>query len=127
MGIVWAGDYIENSHNFSVYWHTNPASLPQTYYHQTPNSAAVYEFAEYARLGSHGYTYVRDADIDVTLHKNTLTGYGNLAGIIMQYIHTYETFTPNVSISISNFPLGFSISSVANQWTLETDAFAFPY
>ena len=33
LGIVWAGDYIENSHNFSVYWHTNPASLPQTYYH----------------------------------------------------------------------------------------------
>ena len=38
-----------------------------------------------------------------------------------------ETFTPNVSLTVSTIPLGFSISSVAHQWTLETDTFAFPY
>lgn len=126
-GIVWAGDYLETNHSFSVYWDTTPSIIPPTYYHPEPNSATVYEFTEYPRLGSYGFTYVRDADIAVTMHKNTLTGNGNLAGIIMQYTHTYETFTPNVSITISTFPLGFSVSSVAHQWTLETDTFAFPY
>lgn len=126
-GIIWAGNYWVTSHSFSVYWHNNSGITSPTYYHPSPNSAAVYEFSEYYEVGSYTSTYVQDADIAVTLHKNTLTGNGNLADIIMKYIHTYETLTPSVNLNFSQMPVGFSLSPVANQWSLETEPFRFPY
>lgn len=126
-GIVWPGDYWVTNHSFSVYWNVNPGMTLPTYYHPFPTSGAVYEFPEYCSLGAYDDRSVRDADIAVTLQKNTLTGNGNLAEIVMQYIHTYEALTYSYQLTFSDAPVGFSLSSVAKQWTLKTEALTFPY
>lgn len=126
-GFTWAGGYTVTDHSFSTTWDTTPAPSDPVYYHPFPNSGAVYEFREYNHPFPFDYRCVEYADIYVALHKNTLTGSGNMAEVVLEYIHTYQDFSANPNLSWSQVPLSFSVNSVNNQWTLKTDTAAFLY
>ncbi|MCI9080569.1 MAG: hypothetical protein HFH68_16960 [Lachnospiraceae bacterium] len=76
--------------------------------------------------------YVKEIyqETDITFHrlskrlhyfeKNKLTGGGNTTSIVAKYIHTYQSITGAINISLNKdgFGTGFALSDCPQQWSL---------
>jgi len=123
-GIVYSGGYTQSGSCTA----TSSSGLldpPVTRAEITPNAGTVWEFNE--TIGD--IDYVSKAEIDMTLTKNTLTGGGNTAEVVLKYIHTYQTHSGSINISATptSVGVGFSLNNVNKQWSIAAMLTNIPY
>ena len=123
-GFAWYGYYSVSSHSCERTWNYffDPDML--TSYVVQPNVAFAYTFEE-AMTINQATAYAEELDLNLTLQKNVLTGGGNEADLVMQYIHTYQTISGSLNLSYDSF--GITLNGVEKQWTLTSLFSGIPY
>ena len=120
IGVVWSGGFTATSASA-----TPAINLPVTMCASVPNMGRVWEFNEY--IGA--TVYQPRIDVNVTLHKNNMTGGGNTAEVVLQYVHTYADLSWSASIGVSTGgpSVGFSVSPQEQQWGIVCTITNVPY
>lgn len=127
IGYAWSGGYSASQEYAEAFWSDLNTAAVITATTGAPNAARVWMFNEYMVIGSS--KYYANTGISTALKKNTLTGNGNTAEVMLKYIHTYQSTTGSISISASSSGVGggFSLSSCPNQWELACYITGIPY
>ena len=111
IGLVWSGNFTVSSCRISAkdrFQDDVDIFLEEA----IPNAGRVWSFE--GRLDDERdlYNYTKAISLEATLSKNVLTGNGNTAEVVLQYIHTY---TSDVTGSVSINASGPSFSLIGGQ------------
>lgn len=127
IGITWAGSFTNTKHNISG---TTTRGDALTIYNSdsTPNAGRVWSFNDLTTLSKYTF-YAEDIDLTATISKNTLTGNGNTAEVVLKYIHTYSTVKGSITIIPGSETTAgnFSLSNTEKQWPLVCTLTNLPY
>lgn len=128
MGVAWSGEFSAPSASATA----SPTPPLLVMCASTPNAARVWEFEESWTENVIGNTvsfYLRNLNINITLHKNVLTGNGNTAEAVLKYIHTYSSTEGSISINASpnDVGAGFTLNNVSKQWEIVCNLTGIPY
>ncbi len=123
-GFVWGGDFYVTQLSASAQLSGSGMNWPVTLENATPTSGRVWSFDEFHTDTNLNYC-VSNADFFAQIHKNSMTGNGNVTEAILQYIHTYQVVTGGISVSDSS--LSYSLSNTEKQWSLVCSVYGIPY
>lgn len=128
MGVTWSGDFRVDKDTINARANLGfGQTMGQNVYKvgSSPNAGRVWAFDEYLYAGGDDWYYVDNVDLSMTLWKDKMTGNGNKAEAVLQYIHTWQQVTGSVNVNPSGG--GFSISATPKQWSIVCTVSNIPY
>lgn len=120
IGFNWGGGFDFKNDGIKVIPSASKIPLASHMASSEPNNGVAWRFQEHKTVGR-ASSYAKQATIGATLVKNKRTGNGNTTGVVLKYIHTYQSYNASGAVSIGKKGIGsidLDVKRVPKQWDL---------
>lgn len=130
MALTWGGSYDFMNYGIKIASNRNWGSVVNSgkLAKSSPNSALVWRFKEMVASSSGGLDYAKQITVATQIYKSKYSG--KTTSACLQYTHTYENKSGNVTITGGSGPAGtagINITNVSKQWDLAAVVSGIPY